>query len=72
MMHMGCGNRGMTGADRELMQIGDDVADGVEPGDCCLLMRIDEQSTNIAMLCAKLYRKLRAHVTSEGPRPASR
>jgi hypothetical protein len=53
-MDVRCGDSGMTGGDRNLMQIRDDVARGIETLNRGLLMLVNQQATDFCRLRTQL------------------
>src|SRR4051812_11673889 len=56
------GDRGVAERDRDLVQVGDDVADPVEPVDRTALMVVDFQVTLPGMFGPQIHREMRAHL----------
>ena len=65
VMQVRSGDRGMAGRHCNLMQIGNDIADRVEPRDGGLLMVIDLEAAGLVMRSAERCRELRANFTAE-------
>src|SRR6478609_10966077 len=56
------GDRGVAECDRDLVQVGDDVADPVEPVDRAALMVVDFQVTLPGVFGPQIHREMRAHL----------
>jgi hypothetical protein len=58
-------NRSMAGRDRDLMQIRDNIADGVQSGYARLLMRIDLQASRFVVARAERLTQVGTHITAQ-------
>ena len=65
MMRMAGRDCGVPGSDRDLVQIGDDIPDGIKAGHGGLLMLIDDQAARVSSGRPQLRSQLRAHLTAK-------
>ena len=65
IVDVSCGDGGVTGADSNLVKVGNDIADRVKPVDRGLLMRIDFKAAVIVMADAEPPTQLRANVAAQ-------